>query len=277
MDEEYTMSEPPVWGRYFELRPAELAAIRSQKPVIYLPWGALEWHGPHLPLGIDGIMAEAVASRSIRRTGGVLMPTSWWPTITLSHADSLNASGAMLSETLDSLLSQLAAAGWRVVVLTSGHYGHAHELTMIAAAERALTRDGLLTLAVPPLALVDESMVDRAAIWEASVALALRPDLVRIEMLGHQPLRPETSGVIGRDPRDTASSSLGTSALNLAAERLAAAVNELHETNDPAPLRALYSQRRARYQAFVERYGSDPEQATRAWWDDLIQEKPAES
>ncbi|NTV63203.1 MAG: creatininase family protein [Oscillochloris sp.] len=270
------MSEPPVWGRYSELRPAELAAIRKKTPVIYIPWGALEWHGPHLPLGIDGIVAEALANRAIRRTGGVLMPTAWWPTITLPHNDSFNSSGAILSTVMDNLLAQVAAAGWHVAVLPSGHYGHAHELTMIEAAERALARYGLLTLAVPPLAMVDDSMLDRAALWEASVALALRPDLVHLDSLGRDPLRPETSGVIGRDPRDTASASLGTSALNLAAERLAAAVNELCEMNNPAPLRALYTQRRARHQAFIDRFGSDPEGATRAWWEDLTQEKPAE-
>ncbi|NNJ09525.1 creatininase family protein [Chloroflexales bacterium ZM16-3] len=271
------MGDTPVWGRYFELRPAELAAIRSKVPVAYLPWGALEWHGPHLPLGLDGIVAEAVASRAIRRTGGVLMPTTWWPAGALPHPDSLSAAGASLGGLLDGLFDQVAAAGWRVAVVASGHYGHAHELAMIDAAERAITRHGLLALAVPPLALVDEAMLDHAALWETSLALALRPDLVRLDALGREPLRLKTSSVIGRDPRDTASASLGTSALNLAAERLAAAVAELRDTDDLAPLRALYAQRRVRYQAFVERFGSDVEQATRAWWDDLlIQEKPAD-
>jgi creatinine amidohydrolase len=147
---------------------------------------------------------------------------------------------------------------------------------MIAAAERAITRHGLLVLAVPPLALVDESMLDHAALWETSLALALRPDLVRIDALGREPLRLSTSAVIGRDPRDTASASIGTSALNLAAERLSTAVAELLDSNDPAPLHALYTQRRARYQAFIERFGPNMDLATQAWWDDLTQEKPAD-
>jgi creatinine amidohydrolase len=270
------MGETPAWGRYFELRPADLAAIRSKVPAVYLPWGALEWHGPHLPLGMDGIVAEAVASRAIRRTGGVLMPTTWWPAGALTHPDSLSATGSSLGDLLDGIFTQLAAAGWRVAVMASGHSGHAHELTMIAAAERAITRHGLLVLAVPPLALVDESMLDHAALWETSLALALRPDLVRIDALGREPLRLSTSAVIGRDPRDTASASIGTSALNLAAERLSTAVAELLDSNDPAPLHALYTQRRARYQAFIERFGPNMDLATQAWWDDLTQEKPAD-
>ncbi|MEI7771055.1 MAG: creatininase family protein [Chloroflexales bacterium] len=270
------MGETPAWGLYAELRPAELAAIRSRAPAVYLPWGSLEWHGPHLPLGIDGIVAEAVASRVVRRTGGVLMPTTWWPAGALPHPDSLSAADASLGDLLDGIFAQLAAAEWRVVVVASGHSGHAHELAMIAAAERAIDRHGLLALAIPPLALVDEAMLDHAALWETSLALALRPDLVRLDALGREPLRIKASAVIGRDPRDTASASIGASALGLATERLASAVGELLSSNDPAPLRALYAQRRARYQTFVERFGPDMDHATQAWWDDLTQEKLAD-
>ncbi len=270
------MGDTPAWGRYFELRPADLTAIRDKVSVVYLPWGALEWHGPHLPLGLDGIVAEAVASRAVRRTGGVLMPTTWWPAGALPHPTSFSVAGGSLREMLDSLFDQIAATGWRVAVVVSGHHGHAHELALIDAAERALAYHGLLALAVPPLALVDEAMLDHAALWETSLALALRPDLVRLDALGQEPLRLETSAVIGRDPRHTASASIGASALNLAAERLAAAVTELRDSDQPAPLRALYAQRRARYRAFVERFGSDIEHSTRAWWEDLIQEKSAD-
>ncbi|NTW00676.1 MAG: creatininase family protein [Oscillochloris sp.] len=267
------MGETPIWGRYFELRPADLTVIRNTVPAVYLPWGALEWHGPHLPFGMDGILAEAIATRAIRRTGGVLMPTTWWPAGTIPHRDSLSAAGALLGDLLDSIFAQLAKAGWRVVVVVSGHHGYAHEITLIAAAERAIVRYGMLALAVPPLALVDEAMLDHSALWETSLALALRSDLVRLDSLGRDPLQAESSAVIGRDPRNTASASLGVSALNLASERLAAAVSDLINSNEPAALRAFYAQRRVRHQAFVERFGADMEQATKAWWEDLTQEK----
>ncbi len=271
------MSEAPIWGRYVELCPDQIVAIREHTPVVYVPWGAMEWHGPHLPFGVDGIVADAVALRAVRRTGGVLMPTTWLAANMLPHPDSITLSSGLLSQLLDTILPQLAAAGWRVVVLLSGHYGHAHELTMIAAAERAIQQYGVLVLAAPCFALVDEAMHDRAALWETSVAMALRPELVHLQHLGQQPLHPATSGVIGRDPRATASVSLGTSALNLAGERLAAAVNELLIANNTAPLQALYTERRARCQAFLDRFGSDLDQATQAWWADLIHDTPAES
>jgi creatinine amidohydrolase len=263
------MTTAPPWGRYAELRPADLARIRAVAPAAYLPWGGLDWHGPHLPLGLDGIVAEAVAERAVRRTGGVLMPVTYWSAASLPHQASVGLSGATLQAMLGDILGGLARGGWRVAVLISGHYGPAHDLVTMAAAEEAITRHGILTLAVPPLALVDEEMLDHGGLWESSVLLAVRPDLVDLLALGGGPLRPAESGVVGRDPRDTASSSLGLSALSLAVERVALAVTDLLARGDPAPLYALYERRREHYQSFVARYGGDPDAATAAWWQDI--------
>ncbi len=263
---------PPPWGRYAELRPGDLARIREQAPIAYLPWGGLDWHGPHLPLGLDGFVAEAVAERAARRTGGVLLPVTGWPAASMPHHDSLGISGATLRALLDDIFAGLARGGWRVAVLINGHYGPAHDLATMAAAEEAIARHGLLTFAVPPLALVDEEMLDHGGLWESSVLLATRPELVDLGALGGGPLSPAGSGVVGRDPRNTASVSLGLSALNLALERISVAVADLLDKGDPAPLYALYARRRERYQSFVARYGSDPEQATQAWWNEISAE-----
>ncbi|MFM7677266.1 MAG: hypothetical protein ACKO83_00300 [Roseiflexaceae bacterium] len=42
----------PRWGRYTDLHPDALAQILAHTPIAVLPWGALEWHGAHLPLGM---------------------------------------------------------------------------------------------------------------------------------------------------------------------------------------------------------------------------------
>lgn len=267
------MTIPPPWGRYAELRPDELSVIRKTIPLVYLPWGALEWHGPHLPLGSDGIVADALAERLARRNGGVLLPTTWWPAVTLPHRESLAVPSEIVYGLWVSIFDSLAAAGWKLVVVISGPFTQGHELTLIAAAEQAIARLGLLVLALPTLGLVDEAMLDHAGLWESSLMLALRPDLVRLSALGSQPLHPSQSGVIGRDPRDTASASIGMSTLNLAVERISVAISELLSTGNAAPLAALYAERRERYQAYIGRYGADPQDALSAWWAELIQEQ----
>ena len=35
--------------------------VIARKPPVFLPVGALEQHGPHLPLGTDALLATAVA------------------------------------------------------------------------------------------------------------------------------------------------------------------------------------------------------------------------
>lgn len=262
------MNNTPSWGRYSELRPDDLAALRARAPAAYLPWGGLTQHGPHLPLGLDTIIAEAIAERAVRRTGGVLLPAMTWPLALPHSGESLGLSAATLRAVLAESLAALARNDWRVVVVISGYYSPGHELLLIDAAEQALASHNLLVLAVPPLALVDDEMLDHGALWESSVLLALRPDLINMEALGPGPLDQLSGPVLGRDPRGAASASLGNSVLNLALERISGAVERLLATGDPAPLHALYARRRERYQSLTARYGDNLEALTAAWWQE---------
>jgi len=49
--------------------------IATDKPPILLPVGALEQHGPHLPLGTDGLLSASVAADAAARVGGLVAPT----------------------------------------------------------------------------------------------------------------------------------------------------------------------------------------------------------
>jgi creatinine amidohydrolase len=147
------------------------------------------------------------------------------------------------------LFDKLFIAGWRIVVVLSGYYSKDHDLILMNAAEEAIKQYGLLVLALPPLSLIDDSLLDHAGLWETSLMLSLRPDLVDLYALGDEEINPDTSGIQGRDPRGAASPSLGDTVMHLATERIVTAVVELVNHNDPAPLHALYDQRRERYQA----------------------------
>ncbi|MFV9506513.1 MAG: creatininase family protein [Oscillochloridaceae bacterium umkhey_bin13] len=257
------------WNRYVELRPEQLDYFRATIPILYLPCGGLAWRGPHLPVGLGTIMAEHVAERVVRRTGGVLLPTLPWPSAGIPHPASLVLSSTTTRSVLDELLAQIAQSGWQIVVLVGGHYSQAHDLICMEAAEAAIKQHDLLVLALPPLAMVDEEMLDHGALWETSAMLAIRPELVQLDQLGTDPMTPHQSGVVGRDPRLTASASLGASALGLAVERISIAVNDLRAKDEAAPLLALYQRRRDHYRAFLQRYGDEPVAAVRAWWTSL--------
>lgn len=57
------------------LRPGEILAEKERVSLAYLPVGPLEWHGPALPYGTDGLWAQEIARAAAQITGGVVMPT----------------------------------------------------------------------------------------------------------------------------------------------------------------------------------------------------------
>src|SRR6478672_11106307 len=239
------MANTPPWGRYAELRPEQLETIMAVAPVAYVPWGALEWHGPHLPFGLDGFTAEGVAERVVQRTGGVLLPTTWWPITALPHRFSLSIGSDVVQALWDGIFAELARAGFKLVVLLSGHYAQGHELVLMDAAEHAIAAHGALLL-------------------------ALRPRLVALHKLDAAPLHPSTSAVLGDDPR-RATAGQGESALTLAAERLIVGVDALLHHGGPDVLRELYARRRATYQQYVDRYFRGSwEEAITDWWGEKI-------
>ncbi len=261
----------PPWGRYSDLRPDALTAIRAVVPMVYLPLGALEWRGPHLPFGLGGIVASAVTERVVRRTGGVVLPTTWWPITALPHTDSLAVRSEVMREFWVDIFEGLAAAGWRFVVIINGHTAPGHEIVLMDVAEQAMRQHGFLVLVLHPVELVDEEMLDHAALWESSLLLGLRADLVDLEALGTEALTPLDSGVIGRDPRGLASASLGKTTLDLAVERITKAVLQLMRDRDAGVLRALYEKRRARYQVSTSQSNQvSPEDLTLNWWNEIV-------
>jgi creatinine amidohydrolase len=62
------------------LRPEQILAIRERTSLAFLPLGPLEWHGPHLPLGVDPLRAEMAAVELARAMGGLALPTLYMGT-----------------------------------------------------------------------------------------------------------------------------------------------------------------------------------------------------
>lgn len=60
--------------RFEMMRPDEISAEQQKSPYIFLPLSPLEWHGPHLPFGFDGLNAYNMALEVAKRVGGVVLP-----------------------------------------------------------------------------------------------------------------------------------------------------------------------------------------------------------
>ena len=167
--------------------------LPASRTVAVLPTGAIEAHGPHLPLGTDVIIAEAMARAGADRLASLGFHVLMLPTLTMTaapfaseFAGTLDVSPHATSMILAGVLRSLAAQGIRVAAIANGHHDPAH----VDALRRA-SADGIVVV-FPDLTrrrwaerLTPEfqSGACHAGRYETSIVLAERPDLVRSDVM----------------------------------------------------------------------------------------------
>lgn len=223
--------------RLEELFPVDLAARLEICPLLVLPLGTVEWHSHHLPLGLDGLVAERIGEAIAAATGAVLAPVSYWAVGGVPYPYTLNLPPDVIEPLLVALFEQFGAMGFRVIVAFTGHFGLDQTLTVKRAALAVMQRSPVIILPLTEYDLVtDLYQGDHAGIGETSLLWAIRPDLVKIDAV--QPDRP-LDGVIGADPRGMASAANGATLLEAIAERTAVVARRMLE-DVPAQARTEY-------------------------------------
>ncbi len=248
--------------RYAELHPKDLQAALDRGAPAVLPWGALEWHGDHLPFGLDGIVADAFAERLADRLVGVLLPTVWLPMTTLPHSMSLQVGTDTFRAILRETLSGLQSAGFKSILVVTGHYAQGHLWELFDGAMAAMGGEGFRVFAATPLAvLANDDLLDHAGEHETSQLLALRPDLVRLNELGSE-IQPTRDGILGDHPGN------GSAAEG---ERLFASALDAwavwFDLATPASLRNVYEGWQVDLQPYRDKFYKESwEQAITDWW-----------
>ena len=59
--------------KFEEMLPAEIIAQTKGASIAYLPVGSMEWHGPHMGMGMDTAHAYAVALGIAQELGGAVL------------------------------------------------------------------------------------------------------------------------------------------------------------------------------------------------------------
>lgn len=226
------MSTPP-WGRYERLRPAQIEAIRDRTPLAYVPWGALEWHSHHAPVGLDGMLALGQCEALAAATGGVVLPPLYVGTDTIKpfkgFPHTVEHAAATVRALCGEVLAGLADEGFRAVVIVTGHCGGAHvDALREAVAAFAGGCPGARALLVPSFEPTqDVYPSNHAALGETAYQLLFDGDLVDVAALpaGRAPTLDD-DGVWGDDPRP-ATAATGRAILDLFVERTAPRVRAL--------------------------------------------------
>jgi creatinine amidohydrolase len=171
----------------------EAAEVLKSRPVALLPLGAVEEHGPHLPLGADTLAATALARRLAAATGAVLLPTLPYGQVwSLSRfPGSLSVSNGTLSALVHDVAAELARQGFRALVLLTAHLGNLTALKETARhLHEALSHFPVLYLFYPGLqeaadgvrtSAVSHPGILHADEIETSLLLALAPEAVHME------------------------------------------------------------------------------------------------
>ncbi|GAC1353670.1 MAG: creatininase family protein [Herpetosiphon sp.] len=162
--------------------------------LVVLPTGAIEQHGPHLPVGVDTYIvtqiAHAAATDAAKQIPIVVAPAL--PFGSSHHHLPFGGTLSLTTESYYRVLSDLAESliigGFRRIFLLNGHGGNdeliqlvardlalKHPVALAAASYWTIARAGLL-MAHPELAA---DLPGHSGIFETSVMQAMYPHLVR--------------------------------------------------------------------------------------------------
>jgi creatinine amidohydrolase len=157
-------------------------------PLVVVPVGALEAHGPHLPLGADQIQAERTALELAERLGGLVAPTFPYGSAPSARGfpGTVSLSIAELETYAAGVLSELARSGARRLLVLSGHGERGHMAALREAGDRAMAaHPGLRVVVLCDYEFVYElrgqdapSTDGHAGLLETSRLLALAPGSV---------------------------------------------------------------------------------------------------
>ena len=234
---------------YEEMCPLEFSSRLKECPVAYLPMGTIEWHGPHLPLGADGIQSQAFFQRVASAFGGIVLPKLFLGPDRYYHdpekdfygmdictGDALTSypmhrlpgSVYWLPDALfDAMLLQIAKnlkrAGFKILAA----HGHGPSNNRFFALREEI-QETIGLRCISPFDVISEERLrfqnDHAAANETSITMAVRPDLVHMEYLKEE---NDQLAMAGRSPMRYASVSYGEELLDVNIRAMGEAIRSL--------------------------------------------------
>jgi creatinine amidohydrolase len=131
-------SEPTV--RLGELDSRTVERHLATNPILILPVGALEAHGPHLPLAADQIQAEATAIGLARRVGALVAPTLAYGSCPGARRfpGTVSLPLEALTQHARAVLSEFGRLGFRRILVLSGHAERGHMAALRDAADQVM-------------------------------------------------------------------------------------------------------------------------------------------
>ena len=187
----------------------DVRALPAARTVAILPAAALEAHGPHLPLGTDIVIAEAMARAGAERIAARNFEVLVLPALPVApapfaaaFAGTIHTPAEATTMMVTGVARSMAEHGIRVTAIANAHHDPAH-VDALRAAVASVAKDGRAVLVFPDLTrrrwaerLTEEfrSGACHAGRYEGSIVLAERPEAVRSAIM--QQLTPNPHSLI---------------------------------------------------------------------------------
>lgn len=177
-----------------ELRREQVAEAARAGAAVLLPIGAIEQHGPHLPLDVDSVAATEVCMRAAQRAAlpMLVLPTIAWglSPYWMGFAGTITLRPDVLLSIVVDICASVGQNGFKRLIIVNGHSGN--EGLLQAAAAQASTPDfrvavvSYWNLARPALsesAEHDQGAIGHSGEAETSIALHLQAERVDLSAL----------------------------------------------------------------------------------------------
>lgn len=181
-------------GRWADLSRTDFAVLDRANTIVVLPVGAIEQHGPHLPVSVDSDLVEGVIGRLMAHLPQdlsvlVLPPFSYGKS---NEHGVIPGTISLSAETLMRLLSDIGASlartGFRRLVLLNGHGGNSAALDIMARDLKIAHDLHVITChwynfneADTVSDATEQAFGIHAGLVETSAMLALKPELVAMD------------------------------------------------------------------------------------------------
>lgn len=189
------MAENPIprtvlWQKH---RRGEIRGAADSGAVVLLPTGAIEQHGPHLPLDTDTFTSFTVCARAaeqVREFPVLVLPPVWWglSPYWMVFPGTLTLKAETLIGVIVDLAESVAHHGFRQMVVVNGHGGN-NGLIQAAAVKAAaagiqvaaLSYWNLIPEVMRALTERDDGAIGHSGEMETSIQLYLQPDCVELK------------------------------------------------------------------------------------------------
>jgi creatinine amidohydrolase len=178
--------------------------LQDDHLIVLIPCGALEQHGPHLPLGTDALLSTAIAQSVAEQVNGIVAPTLSYGYKSQPKSGggqhfpgTTSLDGHTLSQMIRDVIRELARQGATKLVVVDGHYEN--QWFLIEGIDLALRDLATSNLSVMRLEYWDflteitlakvfpegfpGYALEHAAVIETSLMLHYYPDLVRLNLI----------------------------------------------------------------------------------------------